>query len=199
MPTPANEIPEVRTAGPTDEAAVIDLVTLAFSSDPMVRWLYPDPRQYLAEFPGIIQAFAGSAFKHGSAWYVDAYKGAALWLPPEVQPDAEALVSRIQATVSEERQTELFAVMEQMANYHPHEPHWYLPMIGVDPANQGRGYGSVLMRHGVAACDRDALPAYLESSNPRNVPLYERHGFEVIGSIQAGTSPEVFPMLRRPG
>jgi hypothetical protein len=45
-------------------------------------------------------------------------------------------------------------------------------------------------------CDEDHLPAYLESSNPRNVPLYERHGFTVIGAIQAGTSPTMYPMVR---
>ena len=28
--------------------------------------------------------------------------------------------------------------------------------------------------------------AYLESSNPRNIPLYERHGFEALGEIQVG-------------
>jgi hypothetical protein len=37
-----------------------------------------------------------------------------------------------------------------------------------------------------------------ESTNPRNVPLYERHGFERLGTIQSGSSPPLFPMLRRP-
>ena len=55
---------------------------------------------------------------------------------------------------------------------------------------------SPLMRHALAACDRDRLPAYLESSNPANIPLYERHGFERLGAIRAGESPTVVPMLR---
>jgi ribosomal protein S18 acetylase RimI-like enzyme len=62
----------------------------------------------------------------------------------------------------------------------------------------GRGLGSVLMRRGLERCDKDHLPAYLESSNPRNISLYERHGFEIIGRIQAGASPTLTPMLRRP-
>ena len=45
-------------------------------------------------------------------------------------------------------------------------------------------------------CDDDGLIAYLESSNPRNLSLYERHGFEIIGKIQAGTSPTLYPMIR---
>ncbi|MGH9960925.1 MAG: GNAT family N-acetyltransferase, partial [Pyrinomonadaceae bacterium] len=47
-------------------------------------------------------------------------------------------------------------------------------------------------------CDHDQKLAYLESTNPRNIPLYERHGFELLGTIQVGTSPRLFPMLRKP-
>lgn len=54
------------------------------------------------------------------------------------------------------------------------------------------------MRHGLIPCDRDGTLAYLESSNPKNIPLYERHGFELLGTIQAGNSPPIFPMLRKP-
>jgi ribosomal protein S18 acetylase RimI-like enzyme len=89
-------------------------------------------------------------------------------------------------------------VFEQMGKFHPEEPCWYLPLIGVDPTCQGRGYGSALLRYALEQVDGTGAPAYLESSNPRNVPLYERHGFEVLGRIQAGSSPTVVPMLRRP-
>ena len=53
------------------------------------------------------------------------------------------------------------------------------------------------MRHALSRCDRDGTPAYLESSNPRNITLYERHGFERLGTVQVGTSPSIVPMLRR--
>jgi ribosomal protein S18 acetylase RimI-like enzyme len=71
-------------------------------------------------------------------------------------------------------------------------------MIGVDPHAQGRGLGGALLRHAVARSDRDGVLAYLESSIPRNIPLYERHGFETMGQIQMGAAPLVTPMLRRP-
>ena len=89
-------------------------------------------------------------------------------------------------------------VFEQMDGFHPEAPCWYLPLIGVDPTSQGRGYGSALLRYALEHVDRAGAPAYLESSNPRNVALYERHGFEVLGKIQAGSSPTVVPMMRRP-
>jgi ribosomal protein S18 acetylase RimI-like enzyme len=102
----------------------------------------------------------------------------------------------MQESVPADRLQEVTRVFERMAAYHPAEPHWYLPMIGVDPAHQGRGYGSALLRHGLHQCDEDRVPAYLESSNPANVPLYARHGFVVLGTIQVGASPPIFPMLR---
>jgi ribosomal protein S18 acetylase RimI-like enzyme len=85
-----------------------------------------------------------------------------------------------------------------MASYHPPEPHWYLPLLGVDPTRQGQGVGSALLQHATARCDQAGQLAYLESSNPANVPLYERHGFEIVGQIQAGTSPTFHPMVRKP-
>jgi GNAT superfamily N-acetyltransferase len=72
------------------------------------------------------------------------------------------------------------------------------PLIGVDPARQNEGHGSRLMRRALAAADRDARLAYLESANPRNVPFYERLGFERLGTIEAGSSPPMLPMLRKP-
>ena len=82
--------------------------------------------------------------------------------------------------------------------WHPAEPYWYLALIGVEPNARGKGLGEALMRRAVARCDEEQAPAYLESSNPRNISLYERHGFEVMGEVQVGLAPLVTPMLRRP-
>lgn len=147
--------------------------------------------------PSFTRAFGGAAFSYSSAHCTEDNAGVALWLPPNVHPDEEALVKVLESRVSKSILGDLFAVFEQMEQYHPAEPHWYLPIIGVDPAYQGRGYGNALMKHALEQCDRDHAPAYLESSNPRNVSLYQRHGFEALGTIQKGTSPPVVPMLRK--
>jgi ribosomal protein S18 acetylase RimI-like enzyme len=185
----------IRTATQADAAAATSVLVLAFAADPMTRWRWPDPEAYLAHFPAAVRAFGGEAFEHGSAHLAEG--GAALWLPPGSGPDEEALGSLLERTAPARIRGNIAAILQGMGRYHPSEPHWYLPLIGVDPARQGRGIGSALMRHALAACDRDRLPAYLESSNPANIPLYERHGFERLGAIQAGDSPTVVPMLRR--
>jgi GNAT superfamily N-acetyltransferase len=190
--------PIIRTATASDIAPIIGVVVLAFSSDPAARWTWPNPQQYLTHFPIFAQTFGDKAFANGSAYYLDGFAGAALWLPPDIYPDEEALDALIQRTGAEEIKGTAAAVFEQMGQYHPSEPHWYLPLIGVDPCQQGKGYGSALMEHALIACDRDQKPAYLESTNPKNIPLYERHGFELLGTIQVDNSPPIFPMLRKP-
>ena len=188
----------IKTATASDAAPAIDVVVLAFSADPAARWTWSDPQQYLRHFPSFVRVLGGKAFVHGSSYYVDGYAGAALWLPPDVHPDEDALITLLQCTVSRQVHKDIFAVFEQMGRYHPSEPHWYLPLIGVDPTQQGKGYGAALLQHALLLCDRDNKLAYLESTNPKNIPLYERHGFEVLGTIQVGASPPIFPMLRKP-
>jgi ribosomal protein S18 acetylase RimI-like enzyme len=189
---------EIRTATAGEEAAAIDALVLAFSADPAARWAWPEPHAYLQYFPRFVRAFGGEAFTHSSAYHVAGYAGAALWLPPDVHADEDVLMALLQETAPEHVRSDLVTVLEQMGGYHPTDPHWYLPLIGVDPSQQGKGYGSALMQHALVPCDRDRKLAYLESTNPRNIPLYERHGFEVLGTIQVGTSPPIFPMLRKP-
>jgi ribosomal protein S18 acetylase RimI-like enzyme len=190
--------PTVKTAAASDEGSVIDALKLAFVTDPATRWVWPDPRKYLANFSSFAMAFGGRAFANQSAYYVGDYAGAALWLPPNIHPDVDSLFALLQSTGSSGAQKDGPAVFEKMGSYHPSEPHWYLPLLGVDPLRHGEGLGSALMQHALVRCDRDNKLAYLESSNQKNIPFYERHGFKLLGTIQVGTSPPIFPMLRKP-
>ena len=121
----------VKTATASDETAVIDIIVLAMSLDPVMRWLYPDPHNYLLHFPGFVRVFGGKAFEHSSAYYTDGYTGAELWLPPGVCQDAEAVMSVLKRTVIEPDQEAVMAILDQMDRFHPQEPHWYLSMIGL--------------------------------------------------------------------
>ncbi len=184
---------------PLDQAdRAIATLMLAFAADPMTRWSWPGAEGYLRNMPRLARAFGEKAFALGSADQVDEFAGVALWLPPGVECDAEALSQLVQGTTTPSVLAEADKIFEQMAAFHPREPHWYLPLIGVDPARQGERVGERLMAHALARCDADGKPAYLESSNPRNLSFYRRHGFESLGSIQAGSSPSVVPMLRKP-
>jgi ribosomal protein S18 acetylase RimI-like enzyme len=188
----------VRNATPAEEAAAIATLTLAFSIDPATRWTWPNAQDYLNAFPRFAKAFGGAGFAEGGAHIIGDNVGTALWLPPGTEADGAALGELMRTTASPQSMGDGMQVMQQMANYHPREAHWYLPLIGIDPKHQGKGLGGALLDHALEICDRDGALAYLESSNPRNVPLYQRHGFEILGQIQFGSSPTLVPMLRRP-
>jgi GNAT superfamily N-acetyltransferase len=190
--------PLIRTAHALQAERCFAVLTLAFAGDPAARWAWPDPRQYVDAFPRFARAFGGGAIEAGTAHYVEGFCGAALWLPSGTLPDEASLAGVIADTVAEELQEAMFSMFAQMEDYHPDAPHWHLPLIGVDPVSQGRGYGSALLRHALEGCDRQQVVAYLEATSPRNVPLYARHGFEVLGTIQVGTSPPIYPMVRTP-
>ena len=143
-----------------EEGPAIETIILAFAADPVTRWTWPHPYQYMAAMPKFVQAFGGGAFAHGGAYCTNEYAGAALWLPPGVHPDEDRLGELMRSTASPSARGEAPAIFRQMAKYHPSEPHWYLPLIGVDPAHQGKGHGDALMVYALERCDRDKLPAY---------------------------------------
>jgi GNAT superfamily N-acetyltransferase len=65
--------------------------------------------------------------------------------------------------------------------------------------HQSRGLGEQVLAPVLALCDTQGLPACLESSNPRNVPFYERNGFEVMREFSvAENGPVIRPMRRKP-
>jgi len=191
--------PAVVTASRAEQEPVLSVITLAFITDPMARWAHADPAEYLSHMPAVADALGGSALDHATAYCIEGYLGAALWLPPGAHPDLEALGALVERAVPEPKRKFLFEVFDQMWSYHPVEPHWYLRLIGIDPSWQNRGLGSLLMQHAHAVLDRDGTLAYLDSSNPRNVTFYQRHGYKSLGTIRVGTCPPISPMLREPG
>jgi GNAT superfamily N-acetyltransferase len=196
---------EVRTAGRDDVAALATTLARAFQDDPVFRWLQPDPVRRAAALPSLFAAMARHHFLAGAGVQVATSKlgvgAAALWDPPgkwaqhPVQQIAmlPAVLRTFRGRVGAAR-----ALSEEMKANHPEEPHWYLAVIGSDPAMRGGGYGAALMRARLDRCDADGAPAYLESSNPDNIAYYLRFGFEVTGEFSAAGGPPLWPMWRRP-
>ncbi len=189
---------DIRSARPDEMPQAVASILAAFITDPVARFAWPSPHDYLRSMPWATREFGGGSFEHGTAYVSADFCGAALWLPPGVHPDDEALKKVFRDTAKPEHLDDLLETFEKMDQSHPEEPHWYLPLIGVEPNSQGNGLGGALMRYALARCDQERALAHLESSNPRNVSLYERHGFEIVGEIQVGACPPVTPMLRRP-
>jgi ribosomal protein S18 acetylase RimI-like enzyme len=174
-----------------NDHAVATLV-LAFGSDPVMRWTFPETHRYLTYFPELVRLMGSEA----TVDVIGGGAGVAVWVPPGVPTDEDGMAELLQRSIDPARHEGMYAFLGQVLEHHPTQPHWYLPVIGVDPQSQGRGHGSALLRKGLLRCDEDGVAAYLEATTPRNRALYERHGFEVIAEIQVGDSPPLWPMLR---
>lgn len=188
--------PEVKSAGESIRESAISTIVLGFAADPMARWAWSDQSVYLRTMPRFVNAFGGRAFELGTAYMTEGARAVALWLPPGVEPDEAEMGAIMEESVRPEIAEDIGAIMKGMDEHHPLEPHWYLPLIATDPTWFGQGLGTLLMNHALRRCDEEGIAAYLESSNPRNISFYERHGFKIAGRIQSGSSPVVTPMLR---
>lgn len=189
-----------RTATLSGDAEVnhaIATLVLAFEADPVARWMYHAPDQYLLHIPRLFRALGASSFEAGAAHRSSDGAGVAIWLPPGVHGDSAPVEAIIADSLAGDMQRDVSAVFEMTEHHRPSEPHWYLSLIGVEALHRNKGHGAALLEHGLHQCDQEHRVAYLWSSNKQNTSLYQRHGFEVVTTIQIGSSPPILPMLRR--
>jgi ribosomal protein S18 acetylase RimI-like enzyme len=186
----------ISSVATSEETSVIATLVSAFIADPVERWLFAEPLQYLTHFPTFVAAFGMGGYASDTVFKLGDFAAVAIWIPPGAATDGDAIVAALMESVPSDKHGDAFSVLEQMDAAHPKEPHWYLPWLGVDAALQGAGLGAALLRHGLARVDADRVPAFLETPNPRTVPFYERHGFVVWSVSQAGACPPVTSMRR---
>jgi GNAT superfamily N-acetyltransferase len=187
------------------EAAVLgEVLADAFADDPVFRWLsppgVPNRERRLRTF---FTSMSRSYLRLGKPCYLagDASAGS-LWATPgkwalpvremaiEAAPQTRAFRGRLPRALRTQLQVE---------GMHPKDPHWYLGYLGARQTHQGQGLGSALLRAVLSQVDSAGLPAYLESSNERNLSLYQRHGFEVVGEhLALGRGPTIWRMWRQP-
>jgi ribosomal protein S18 acetylase RimI-like enzyme len=188
---------DIRPADKAEAQAVLDTLVLAFARDPVFRYWWPRAGDYLAWTPRLALAMGQAGFDAGTVFVTAGLEAAAIWLPPGVKADSRSM-GDLDLEGTPEQEAIAAELRVQILRHHPTAPHWYLWLIGVDPRLQGRGLGSALLRHTLRLCDERGETAYLESSDRRNVPLYERHGFETLSVVQVADVPPITPMIRRP-
>lgn len=195
----------VRVATRDDASLLGDVLADAFGEDPVFCWLIPPgaPKreQRMRTF---FTSMARTYLRNGKLCYLAGdNSGAAMWAPPGkwgLPVKDMGVESFPQSIAFRGRLLRALRTQLQIDGIHPRKPrHWYLGYLGARQANQGQGLGSELLRTQLANVDAEGLAAYLESSNERNVPLYERHGFKVTGEVKAlGHGPTIYLMWRDP-
>ena len=194
--------PEIVNVRADDMATLGHILGDAFSDDPCMNWVIPHTELY----PGFFRLLATGLYLRHELVFMDAeHRAAAMWLPPQVEHKVPITPGKFWLLLKLVLHSGVgvFKRVEQaqavMSAHHPDKPHYYLQSIGVRHGSQGLGLGSALLKHTTARCDREDMPAYLESSSPKNVPLYERHGFEVTAEEPIGAGgPPLYFMWREP-
>jgi hypothetical protein len=150
----------VAAAQPTDIEPLISVMVLAFAADPVARWMYRDPERYLAYFGRFIRAFAGKAFSTGTASRIDGNLGGALWLPPGVKPDEDAIAAILDESVPPEVMADVITMFGEMAAYHPRDPHCF------GSKNSETDYDTKILGQTDRSItlDRDSIQAYRAKS-----------------------------------
>ncbi|MET7373827.1 GNAT family N-acetyltransferase [Micromonospora arida] len=175
--------PEITIATPADRATVVDTLVAAFVKDPVLRCLFPDEETY----PRYAAAFFGHLFDkrvhRSSIWTIGGGASVAIWEPP-ADPSAPAHGSPEISPYPADVQARVQSYDDVVHDALPTFPFWYLGVLGTHPDSAGRGWGRAVMRAGLARAAADGLPAILETSNPGNVELYRRAGWEVVGSLE---------------
>ncbi len=189
--------------------AAQDLLTRAFDDDPYFHFLYAPPRR-AAMIGGVMRSSVELALSAGQARGVldPDLQGVCLWWRPGTHPPSDMATVRFRgaaiaraALAGKVRLGELMrtlrtgAIIEEAL---PQEPHFYLMVLAVEPARQGRGIGSRMLRACCAEADAEGVAAALETSKPSNLPFYRRHGFEETHTHHIDGSPPMWSMVRAP-
>jgi GNAT superfamily N-acetyltransferase len=194
---------EVRKAAIRDVATVTATLASAFGADPLCCWMcgQVDSEQRMTPFWRTNAQTALRKPDHeiyiaddGSS--VAVWRGIDQWKLPagDIVRSLPAMARSLRARLPIALQ--LLGAMEKV---HPTEPHYYLEFLGTRRERQGKGGGSAVMSVMLGRCDTEGVPAYLESSNPRNIPFYARHGFVERGTVNAPKDgPTMVTMWREP-
>jgi len=154
-----------------------------------------------------MRAAVRDALHHGEAWGAvrdTSLLGVATWLPEGAYPPSPprqlrqlgALAVSLLSPATVPRGGRMVAATQSA---HPKEPHWYLSVLGVEPAAQAQGIGTLLLEPVLHRLDREERAAYLETSKERNVAWYGRARFQLARTLDVwADGPRMWTMWREP-
>lgn len=179
------------------------MLARAFDDDPVATWSCP--RDTVR--PWMLERFHAARLAHllphEEVWVAPDNRSAALWAPPKrwkTTPREDLQISRcmLHPRLLWRAPMVGFGMHGIERKHPPHPPHWYLATLGTDPAAQGRGLGTAVLRPVLERCDSEGLGAYLESSKESNLDYYARFGFRAEEPLRLPRGPLVWPMWREP-
>jgi ribosomal protein S18 acetylase RimI-like enzyme len=194
----------LRRAQPADVPALAGVLARAFDQDPFYNWLVLQDERRVERAEWVFDVMLRRLSSELSeAYTTDQLGGVSVWrrevdIPFGQQLRLLPLFARATGWARIPATLRMFYYLEAQHQRLMPEPHYYLFLLGVEPARQGQGVGSQLITPMLARCDREQARVYLETSRADNLPFYERHGFEVVEVVERGGWPNFWLMIRKP-
>jgi GNAT superfamily N-acetyltransferase len=189
-----------RSARAEDVSAVAACLASAFFEDPVWGdWSFPDRSSRSQPLFELMASWARAAARYPWVRMTGDAEAVAVWIPPgqpEMTDDEVALFDALVSRLFGSRADELNALFELFEEHHPDEPHYYLSLWGTDRDHAGQGLGTRLIQECLARIDAERMPAYLESTNPANLPRYEALGFRPRSQFGPAGGPVITTMWR---
>lgn len=195
----------IRQLDPSKIQAATSTISEAFYDDPMFELVLPDKTTRMQYLTPLTEFMLKLVMNNGQVDSIAGTGGVALWMPPGKTDLSPGQIMKAGGLKLPFRTgfgpfMRLMRMLDKGSATHKKAvpvPHWYLAMVAVEPSQQGKGLGKALIEHGLARADADRVPCYLETSNERNLPLYERSGFKVVESfVLVEGGPSGWGMLR---
>lgn len=196
----------IRPATAADRATLVSALASAFSEDPLFSWMAGSvPKETLEPKLRIVfDAFVKPDIEQTEhlVFTAEDGTGGAVWKAPNQWKMSTGAMLRAMPAMLRGFGTKtprMIGALGAIEKVHPEDEHYYLEALGTRQDMQSKGVGSAVIRAMLDRCDAEGMPAYLESSNVRNVPFYARHGFETTSEIVVGKgAPTVTAMWREP-
>ena len=161
----------------------------AFQDYPVSIFFEPDEEKRKKQTPRIYRLVLQSAIATGEVYATSPeMEGVAVWtLSDNLQPEGKhgfsmgwLWVSLFSDKEADKRREAFFEYSQAVRARVVPGRYWYLQMLGVDPAYQGKGFSSRLLKPMLERADREGLLCCLETQLEKNVPLYQHFGFRVV-------------------
>jgi GNAT superfamily N-acetyltransferase len=199
-------MPDVRPASLDDAELLARISAAGFYDDPVLSWVLRDDARRLGQLVVMFRSLVEDTLPDRGTVHLAEDACTAIWRNPDFEHGRMA-ADRLEGTAdpaagagpfSAEEMARIEIMGDAMREAHPHEPHWYLNVVSTLPDRQGQGLGATVLQPVLARCDAEGVPAYLESTNPRNRTLYRRQGFVDMDEILLPDGPSMLQMWRDP-
>jgi GNAT superfamily N-acetyltransferase len=193
---------QARRATPGDSYLVTNIMTLAFSDDPLWSWVFERPDGRTDHHRAFWRLYVEGALRYRESWITAGGEATTLWIPPggtDLTTEQEDRLGDLVVQFLGPKADRYFELFARLESAHPRDvDHYFLTLCGTHPNYRGHGIGMSLLAHDLERIDAEHLPAYLESSNPENNKRYASVGFEPCAEVVAPAGGPAVTTMWRP-